>query len=578
MTKRFIFRVLTIIVLAGAFALAVTAQNIITAPNKGQTTATDKKIDKNKTKVKTGNNRGATPAKPTVQKSLLEQGQDAFNSMNYAQALELWTKAKDSGDVDAMFRIGTLYEQGLGVEKDLNIAYHDYYIKAARDGSPEALAFFEDDGTITDAVSQFLKGHQFNDQSQLHKAFYWYQKSAAQGDELAQSAMGTCYRDGIGVAKNEKEAIFWFWRAISHKENLSITWVNLGSCYEEGIGVDKDEDTAWMYYYIGAIHYNGKSNEEACKKFGDTGQPLTNAQMNQKALEGKEKGNEWWTKYWYRKSSLSGDSTDLAQTEAQYQLGSIFYNERSYEKAVEFLTLAANRDNSWGAKAQVLLGLCYKSGRGVNEDGKKAPELFARAWENGDWDGACFWAIECKWGSERIEFVWEKDQKVHDKHVVFSVFEQAALHGNKMGQAYLGYCYQLGIGTSKDKKKAFEWYQKSASGEEPNDLGIFNLAKCYQFGNGCKKNLSMALDLFNKVNYSFEKSKDYNMIFEPHFALALLYEQMNEEIGESPTNTEMAIKHYQEAYKIKHATNNMREAEDALKRLGGWPIPDSDKK
>jgi TPR repeat protein len=44
----------------------------------------------------------------------------------------------------------------------------------------------------------------------MDQAAKWYRKAADQGDVLAQKYLGTCYRSGDGVFKNEIEA-FAYW-------------------------------------------------------------------------------------------------------------------------------------------------------------------------------------------------------------------------------------------------------------------------------------------------------------------------------------------------------------------------------
>ena len=74
------------------------------------------------------------------------------------------------------------------------------------------------------------------------------------------------------------------------------------------------------------------------------------------------------------------------------------------------------------AKAQYNLGVCYETGRGVEQDIKKAVELFRKA----------------------------------------------ADQGHAMAQYNLGHCYRTGEGVEKDIKKAAEWYRKAADqGYEP---------------------------------------------------------------------------------------------------------------
>ena len=50
--------------------------------------------------------------------------------------------------------------------------------------------------------------------------FYWFMRSAAQGDADAQYAVGLCYEEGMGVEVDLDEAREWYQRAAKqgHKE------------------------------------------------------------------------------------------------------------------------------------------------------------------------------------------------------------------------------------------------------------------------------------------------------------------------------------------------------------------------
>ncbi|PKK70515.1 hypothetical protein RhiirC2_746302, partial [Rhizophagus irregularis] len=61
----------------------------------------------------------------------------------------------------------------------------------------------------------------------------------------------------------------------------------------------------------------------------------------------------------------------------------------------------------------------------------------------------------------------------------------------------LGYCYSKGIGTSVDKKKAAELYQKSA--DQGHELAKNNLAILYKRGEGVNKDSDKASELFKEL-------------------------------------------------------------------------------
>ncbi|MCD7741524.1 MAG: relaxase MobL [Ruminococcus sp.] len=57
------------------------------------------------------------------------------------------------------------------------------------------------------------------------------------------------------------------------------------------------------------------------------------------------------------------------------------------------------------------------------------------------------------------------------------------------------YCY--GLGTQKDEKEAFDWFQKSA--KAGNKFAQFSLANMYYYGSGVDKNLSEAFNWYSKA-------------------------------------------------------------------------------
>ena len=90
---------------------------------------------------------------------LSNKGEECYNEGNYDKALKYWTKAAELGDAEAHFRLGLMYGEGEGVEKDLEKeVYHNE--KAAIGGHPNArynLAFIEaENGNMERAVKHMI--------------------------------------------------------------------------------------------------------------------------------------------------------------------------------------------------------------------------------------------------------------------------------------------------------------------------------------------------------------------------------------------------------------------------------------
>ena len=69
---------------------------------------------------------------------------------------------------------------------------------------------------------------------------------AEQGVADAQYNLGVCYANGIGVTKDEAEAVKWYHK--SAEQGVADAQYNLGVCYNHGTGVTKDEAEAVKWY------------------------------------------------------------------------------------------------------------------------------------------------------------------------------------------------------------------------------------------------------------------------------------------------------------------------------------------
>lgn len=79
------------------------------------------------------------PIRTTASDCALRGGEYvAFDRANYATALKVWLPAAKEGDADAMNYVGEIYEQGLGVEPDYQLAA-EWFRKAAEKGHSGAM-------------------------------------------------------------------------------------------------------------------------------------------------------------------------------------------------------------------------------------------------------------------------------------------------------------------------------------------------------------------------------------------------------------------------------------------------------
>lgn len=157
------------------------------------------------------------------------------------------------------------------------------------------------------------------------KAAEWSQKSADQGDDLAQLILGWLYEEGTGVDQDYTKAAEWFQKS-ADQEN-AVAQSSLGAMYEGGKGVRQDYATALKLYHKAA-----------------------------------EQNND----------------------HAQFRLGAMYFQgqgvRQNYAEAAKWYKKAADQDNG---KAQLILGIIYQDGKGVRQDYAEAKEWFGKACDNG---------------------------------------------------------------------------------------------------------------------------------------------------------------------------------------------------
>jgi uncharacterized protein len=143
------------------------------------------------------------------------------------------SKAASIGHAQAMFQMGMMYDNGIGVQPDALVA-NDWYRKAKRAESPgkSNTVYYKEKGDkmvevpyseiLKDLISQAESGNaeiQFQlariyDDGKLvprdfDKALHWYKKAAMNNYEEAQFTLGYFYCRGIGVTKDKKIANEW---------------------------------------------------------------------------------------------------------------------------------------------------------------------------------------------------------------------------------------------------------------------------------------------------------------------------------------------------------------------------------
>ena len=173
--------------------------------------------------------------------------------------------------------------------------------------------------------------------------------------------LGVCYANGIGVMKNEVEAVKCYLKAADqgHAEAQYL----LGLSYDNGTGVVKNEVEALKWYHKAA----DQGNADAQYLLG----------ISYYNGEGVVK-NEVEAAKWYLKAA------DQGHAEAQYLLGLSYDNGTGVVKnKVETLKWYHKAADQGHAEAQYLIGLSYDNGEGVVKNEVEAVKWYLKAADQG---------------------------------------------------------------------------------------------------------------------------------------------------------------------------------------------------
>lgn len=152
-----------------------------------------------------------------------------------AEAFVHYKKAAEKGNVDAMFKVGSMYAEGTGVEKKDQKQAFTWYKSAAEKGS--AAAMF---GLAT----AYEKGEGIEASAKDSKE--WLIKSAVNGWPVAMRQLGVNYRDGKGFIKDMLASVTWLQKAVANSDGESA--MILAEMFESGKDIPRDLRTANMLY------------------------------------------------------------------------------------------------------------------------------------------------------------------------------------------------------------------------------------------------------------------------------------------------------------------------------------------
>jgi TPR repeat protein len=175
--------------------------------------------------------------------------------------------------------------------------------------------------------------------------------------------------------------------------------------------------------------------------------------------------------------------------QSQVQLGTVLFDgslgmAKDEVEALKWFRKAAAQNF---ADAQLMVGVCYVSGRGVAMEGAEAMKWFRKAAEQNNALGQAYLGAGYATG-----FGLEKDELEAVKW-----YRKSAEQNFPMAQLWLGRCYYEGRGVAEDAVEAVRWFRKAAEQNLPEAQSY--LGHCYYEGRGVAEDAVEAVMCFRKA-------------------------------------------------------------------------------
>lgn len=323
---------------------------------------------------------------------------------NYDIAFNWYSKAADKGFDLAQWRLGDLYAQGLGVNKDISkaiawrtkAAEQGYYLFQYMMGVMYAYGEYGSLEIYTMFNTELWESPWESFSPDVEKASYWLRKfnhkklskselyNTVNSNGLYSSTLDVLSEGLISQGLYE-DAIYWYQREI--EMGYRDAYCNLGQIYLEGTGVSKDYQKARKLFESAILDdehygdgYSGRLKDNALCYLGVIYRDGLGVEVNrEKALD------------YLMQSTHNG----YGPTISYYELGNFYFAENKYEEALKYYREARSNSfdhvadgkytwlNEISTKACYKLGVIFDEGLGVEKNTIKAIEYMTEAASRG---------------------------------------------------------------------------------------------------------------------------------------------------------------------------------------------------
>ena len=385
----------------------------------------------------------------------------------YEDAARLYQAASDRGDAGAMIALSELYNEGKGVEKNVELAIQlqkkasEIYEWNIFGNMP--LEFAKEQAQQGDEEAMYQLGNRYDNGDGVEQnpevASDWWFKAAIKGHIKAAHNLGNYY---FYEKHDVENGLKWFEKAASGDSTLSL--YALGDIFFNGIGIAQDKDKGLLYY----------------KKAADLDYPEAERKLSFLYHDGDfveqdiDKSKYWLEKY------LEHDSPD-----AHYRMGLCLYHGDMYE---------TNYSQALVHFSEAVKGRCHDAspyyidllwrGNHAEQDREAVLATYKELDERGD-------AI----ASYYLYTLYnDEEYALRDKDTAVTYLKKSAEGGYPVALRYMGFQYMEGGFFESDYNKANEYLAQAA--EFGDTDAIINLARLYQLGLGVDKDTKKALEFY----------------------------------------------------------------------------------
>jgi TPR repeat protein len=375
---------------------------------------------------------GAVDAGKKSADSVMQRASEATSRKDFSSAFTLYREAADLGSAEAMYRVGRMYEEGLGIRQDWNSS-KDWIKRAAENGHPRAqashLAFryevYKGQKESEENVSFFSKREDLTAE-RLKTAIEDLERLSAAGISEATVALAELIGQGLRVKDGAKGVAVLLQRDQPRALKLLVPLAEGGDTQAQLSLME------WGLHEPTAVPNGSEKWMELAGKSSDPAVVLSVAN----SLSAK-----WPSLYIHKPLHLRGKALSVDEANKE--------SVRWYERASQL----------GSAKATFELGAAYIDGRGVYKDEKKGFELQLRAAQDGSVDGQR--EVSRSYASGRgVVKDWSKS---YDWVMKAATHPTASDYSLVEPQRWLSSLYLFGLGVDKDVVLAYAWANVAAS-------------------------------------------------------------------------------------------------------------------